>query len=235
MRFTLVLLGTVIGSCGAGGAKTIEGSSAPEARSESVEVSRHGDAISPASIGSLMSFACTDSASPTAAKRGNENQWAAVTLNPPQYPYTITGAKYYIVEGGPCHGTTTAHQLQFYVSDGANPSATPAAVATINVPAGGGNGVTLTPVQSSVQSQSNILVHESLEGDVTLETPITLSAGQTLVAAVQMASGICVVGCEGGAAAHNWWSNGSAPPFTWAPLSSFGNKTALAIGAIGHP
>ena len=112
--------------------------------------------------------------------------------------------------------------MEAYVVTDTTPPSTPAPVVSIEV---------------SEEADAPIDRVMTLE----LSDPITLSDGEHLYVVVQMvgvpdAEHLCVVGCDNPAAEpdRNWWSNGTAPPYDWATLHSFGLDFNAEIWAAGY-
>jgi hypothetical protein len=164
---------------------------------------------------------CTPDNAVSPVLPGEAGHYAATSLTPPSYPFTVDKVSYSLqMNGSNCHGGL-AHRVLVFTASG-EPAAAPSAgaMASIDVPAG---------------ADADRWV------DLTLPNPITLTSGQTLVVAVQMASdgadrSVCLSACPGSAAGHDWWSNAAAEPYAWADMfADFGFTSAYVIVAEGTP
>jgi len=168
---------------------------------------------------------CTDRGNVVIPNPGNEGQLAAARLTPPAYPFQVTGIEYEIAMGDTANGdpcdATLPHRVEIYVDKNVVPSNTPTIAAQLDNPG--------TP---------NVPANTALIVKTDLTTPITLSTGDNLFVAVELAGTaekhLCVLLCAGtGADDRNYWSNATMPPYNWATLASFNNDSNLAIGANG--
>jgi len=168
---------------------------------------------------SLTIAECVDEGGATVPNMGNEGHLAAVRLTPESYPYEVSGVAYVLAHGNKC-SAKVAHRVELYVDTNAQPSNMPTIVEQIDVPA-------LASGMGSFR-----LVEQPLAA------PITLSQGESLFVAVELAGTpaehACIMNCAGtGDDDRNYWSNATAAPYNWATLASFGNATNLRIGANG--
>ncbi len=153
--------------------------------------------------------------------------YAATTLTPEVYPFTVERVRYKI--RGPGYkvscSTKIAHEVQVYVSKASKPpekpSETPGFVA-IAVPA------------EAMEAEFRLI-------NLTLAEPIVLNEGDRLVVAVEMAgaadlkTGLCIRSCFDTKEANvDWWSNAADEPFAWADLIvDFAFDNNFAIQAVG--
>ena len=147
--------------------------------------------------------------------------YAATTLVPPRYPFTVTAISYDLgSNSGPCNAGI-AHNVLVFKSAAEKPSLRPSAdgpVATL-------------PVAAAADANRNI--------SLTLPTAITLNTGERLVVAVQLTSAankaVCVRACPSAHAKQDWWSNATAEPYAWADMiADFGFASQFVIHAKGR-
>ncbi len=233
------LLATVFGcgngSTGAGGSSsTATSSSSSSASSVATTTSASTSASSSSTGGGLPPWGgtpptltiapCTDANTYVSPDAGNEGQLAAGRLTPPTYPFQVTSIEYELVMNDPASApcdATLAHRVEIYVDTNVTPSNTPVIAATFDVAA-----------MPGIPVNTHRLVTR------TLATPITLTAGQNLFVAVELAGTgpdhLCIPLCAGtGADDRNYWSNATMPPYNWATLASFNNMDNLRVGANG--
>ena len=150
-------------------------------------------------------------------------QWAAARLVPASYPFVVTEIKYvlYGATGQTGCDPTIGHRVQLYRSTVAAPPATPTVEQEIAVPPSPG------------ASDPRLV-------DLTLTTPITLNAGESLIVQVEMAGSasayLCMHMCKEPPTYddRNYWSGTTAPPFTWSTLTSLGIPWDITMRAIGR-
>nr|MBP7290416.1 hypothetical protein [Nannocystaceae bacterium] len=123
--------------------------------------------------------------------------------------------------------STMAHRVEVYVIEGSEPPADPAdAVA---------NEMFAIEADEAATEERTVVID--------LDTPITLTEGQALVIAVEMAgnddlsASICVRACRdtGGVADLDWWSNAAEVPYAWADMvGDFGFISNFNHRMMGH-
>ncbi|MBK7863704.1 MAG: hypothetical protein IPJ65_34885 [Archangiaceae bacterium] len=169
--------------------------------------------------------------------------WTATRLTPATYPFTVSKVAYSLVgiQAGACDAEL-AHKVQVFVSrdGGLDPSPADAGALTLTVANSNGQA-DFAKVDGGVRGR--IFTH-------TLASPVTLTSGQSLFVAVQMAgraggpddAGIttCLATCrpagDAGVKSNiDFWSNSATEPYPWADLvGDFGFTQYNTIRAIGR-
>ena len=194
----------------------------PDTRSEAATDAAPSEKI----LGPYESYAaCTDFRM-THPFAGEEKDWAALRLSPPDKsrPFTVTELQYWMVSdaipgGGVCHAAL-AHRVKLVTAKSAAPPATPTSAREIAVPA------------TTATSRREISLR--------LEEPFVVPAGEDLVIAIQMAGTwpdvSCLVACGAKSvdSDRNYWGTGDAPPHTWKTMASLGLDGDYLIVAYGH-
>jgi hypothetical protein len=161
------------------------------------------------------------------------SELAATTLTPASYPVTIDQISYAVAGadadmGAQCD-SSFGHRVDLYVVTEAKPPAMPSTeaiqVSSYDVPADASAGGRARQVH------------------VDLTDPITLTTGQRLIVAVEMAANsdktksLCVVTCAAvpnQPTGVNWWSNAQAEPYAWADMQAdFGFDGLYLLDAHG--
>ncbi len=153
----------------------------------------------------------------------------ATRIVPAAEPFHVTEVMYYLFnqttgQGWGCDATL-AHDVVLFKGDLTSaPPATP------------------VELQRTTISQSMTGAIGALVVDV--DPPIVLHSGETLWVAVEMLSGptmgspgTCPVLCPGyaaEAATDVFWSTGTAAPYPWQPMSSFGQTSAAPVVMTGR-
>lgn len=147
---------------------------------------------------------------------GEDGHLAATRLVPSTYPATVGKVRYQIVVSSVCQ--PYAHRVDVFKASTIVPPANPTIIESFNVP-------------SNAQGPD-------FKVELTLTTPITLTAGEYLFVAVeQRRSGLnytCIATC-GGSNQHpdrNYWSNANSAPYPWATMASFNIKTDFIVEAL---
>jgi hypothetical protein len=157
----------------------------------------------------------------TFADAANAGHYAAARLTPPRFPFTVTSVQYTVMHNPDKCNADQVHEVLVFTSTAATPPGMPSGE-TISVPA------PATPTE----------VGTGRFVELTLSSPIVVSAGEELFVAVQMvrSSGpLCIEEClDPGDEQRNWWSAAATPPFPWRTLASYGNEGTLTMGAVGH-
>jgi len=160
-----------------------------------------------------------------APSAGQESHWVATRLTPPKYPFVVSAVEYELISGTdssgyPCEAKT-AHRLQVFASDTANPPPSPTVLSEVAVPAA-------TNVPDGVRK-----VH------VDLPQAVTITQGQHLYVAIQNFGTDPVVSCfrmcdQTVKSTIDFWSNANSAPFSWVTLASFNVIYGrLNISALG--
>lgn len=148
----------------------------------------------------------------------------ASVITPDAYPFTITEIGYGLAVGEQCVSNLAHNVLVFVHAD----------EALSNEPSGL-DSYQLISVEASEDAEERTLTH-------TLETPIVLEEGQSIVVAVQLATdtdegttSLCTLACNGTTEGADWWSNAAQEPFDWADLvADFAFTTNNNIWAVGQ-
>ena len=184
----------------------------------------------PENVLSVVPFDCGDNGVTNPILPEEAGHYAATTLTPTVYPFTVERVRYNIRGPGykPTCSTAIAHEVQVYVLQESKPppkpSETAASFVTIAMPA-------------------EAMTEEFRTIDMPLAQPIVLEEGDRLVVAVEMAAaadletGLCIRSCYDAAVANvDWWSNAADEPFAWSDLIvDFGFDNNFSIQAIGTP
>ncbi len=158
------------------------------------------------------------------ANPGEMNHLGAARLTPPRYPFAVTEIGYQLEhtpeKSDGCDATPT-HRVVVFRSEGGAPPATPLIEAEFEV----------------TVAEPDEPVHEVR---LMLPAPLQLESGEDLYIAVQHSvvapQGICVGSClDSGNRDRSLWSQASTPPYSWAPLISFGLINSYTMFAVGAP
>lgn len=178
-------------------------------------------------VPSLADCAGTDQFSIAPVIPQETGHLAAGRLAPPSYPFEVESIGYDLAAPGGSADCDLSlpHRVDVYVASGVAPSNTPSVVQSFDVPAG---------------SAANHSV------DLELASPITLTSGQSLFVAVEMAGNgtsttstkaVCIAACRLAAGALSdvdYWSNAAATPYAWADMvDDFGFTYNYTIRATG--
>jgi hypothetical protein len=159
---------------------------------------------------------------------GEAGHYATTRLVPPSYPFEVTRIGYWLATPAgvaQCADQSLPHQVQIYVSDGAEPSNTPSTDGTL---------VDTLDVAGGAEAAHAV--------EVPLTSPITLQEGESIFIAVQMvgsgAQSICIGACGATAAIGgvDFWSNAANEPFTYLDMiDDFGFTYNFSTRAFGTP
>ena len=197
------------------------------------------DAASAADSGPLTRFGptgmeCADVDDFTFASEGNEGHFAAVRLTPPSAPFSLRAVEYELHHFSLFADRCLAlpHQLLvFRVASDAPTPARPRYDLDIRV----------TPeAPTPLPDENTTVTHRETFA------PIRIGEGEDVVVAISMegrtfddgtAELVCLsaVSCSDWEADEHLWSNAAAPPFDWATLASFENRTSYQIALFGLP
>jgi hypothetical protein len=157
---------------------------------------------------------------------GEEGHLCAGRLTPPGYPFEVRTIRYRLGHG-PSSGVQCnaglEHQVQLYVESEVKPPATPAAPVVLTIPA----------------QDPSTLSDEGRTVSADLSQPLVVKTGEHLFVAVKFAGQHPNVLCVGVNTEdpyqgdRNYWSNASAPPYSWKQLDTFGLKGTVMVTALG--
>lgn len=184
----------------------------------------------PENVLSVVPLDCADNGVTNPILPEEAGHYAATTLTPTVYPFTVERVRYNIRGPGykPSCSTAIAHEVQVYVQQASKPPPKPSETAA--------SFVTIAMPAEAMTEQFRTI-------DLPLAQPIVLEEGDRLVVAVEMAAaadletGLCIRSCFDDAVANvDWWSNAADEPFAWGDLIvDFGFDNNFSIQAIGTP
>ena len=155
--------------------------------------------------------------------------WAASTLTPPSYPFSVTEVQYDLMNRGSDRCTNTlAHTTQVFVINGMG--------APVALPATDGGQFLSMPIRANENAEAKRSVR------LVLERPIELQDGQRLVVSIQLTATdnqrLCMGMCddEESPIGQEWWSNSAESPFNWQDMNAdFRIRGEFVISASGNP
>ncbi len=184
----------------------------------------------PENMLSVVPLVCLDNGVTNPILPEEAGHYAATTLTPNVYPFTVERVRYNIRGPGykPSCSTAIAHEVQVYVTQESKPPPKPSETAA--------SFVTIAMPAEAMTEEFRVI-------DLPLAQPIVLNEGDRLVVAVEMAAaadlktGVCIRSCYDFAVANvDWWSNVADEPFAWSDLVvDYGFEANLTIQAIGTP
>jgi hypothetical protein len=152
--------------------------------------------------------------------------YAATHLTPPAYPFAVTRVAYDLVAPSgvaQCTDLSFAHEVQLIVTSAPLPPASPSTA----------DGTTVTTIAVPAGATGARVV------ELALATPITLTTGQSLYVAVEMAGdathALCLGRCveEPAPDGQDYWSGAASEPFSWTDLAEY-DLASFTIRAYGH-